>query len=302
MDLHRLEVFCKVVELRSFTRAAQAVLLSQPTVSEHIRTLEETVGEKLLDRLGREAIPTATGQILYRYAQKMLRLREEALQSIASYRGEMAGHLILGASTIPGTFILPRIIGAFKARHPSIQLTLRILSTGQIVELVLAASLEIGLVGSRWRDRRLRTEEIFSDELVLAVYPEHRWSGRDEVSVEALYGEPFILRESGSGTRLVMTQVLEAHGFDLSKMFIVAEMATTQAIAQSIKARIGISILSRRAVEEDLQRGSLAIVPIRGIQFHRPFYLIQREGRHLSALCEAFLEHVRVHSRMETHR
>ena len=299
MDLRRLEVFCKVVEFRSFSKAAKALLLSQPTVSEHIRTLEIAVGETLLDRLGREVLPTQAGQILYRYAYRILRLREEALQAMARYSGDLSGRLILGASTIPGTYVLPRIIGSFKDLHSSIQLTLKILSTGEIVEAVLKGDLEVGLVGSQWKDRRLRSEEIFSDELVLTVYPEHPWHARDEVGMEELYGEHFILRERGSGTRMVMSQILEAHGFDFSRLFVVAEMATTQAIRQSIKARIGISILSRQAVEEDLQRSSLVAVPIRDIQFHRPFFLIQREGRQQSPLCEAFIEHVRLRGRGE---
>ncbi len=296
MDLHRLHVFCKVVELRSFTKAAEAVLLTQPTVSEHIRTLEEMVGERLLDRLGREAFPTPAGQILYRYAHKMLRLRDEALQELARYRGDLSGQLVLGASTIPGTYILPRIIGTFKARHPSIQLRLEIASTGEIEAVVLRGDLEFGLVGSKSKNVHLEAEEIFSEELVLAVYPEHPWSTRSEVAMEDLYGEHFILRESNSGTRMVMTQILDDHGFDFSKLFVVAEMATTQAIRQSIKARIGISILSQQAVEEDLQQGSLVSVPIRGIRFHRPFYLIQRKNRQQSPLCEAFLAHLREQS------
>jgi DNA-binding transcriptional LysR family regulator len=298
MDLRRLEIFCKVVELQSFTKAADAVLLSQPTVSEHIRSLEEMLGEKLLDRLGRDIFPTAAGQILYRYAHRMLQLREQAVQAIASYRGDLKGQLIVGASTIPGTYLLPKMIGAFKSLHPSIQLTLKILSTGEIVQAVLRGDLEVGLVGSRPKDRRLKNEEIFSDELVLVVYPEHPWKNRDEVGVEELYGEHFIMRERDSGTRMVMTQILETHGFDLSRLFVVAEMATTEAIRQSIKARIGISILSLTAVEEDLQEGYLVAVPIRGIRFHRPFYLIQRQNRQLSPLCEAFVDHLR----RESHR
>jgi len=296
MDLRRLEVFCKVVELRSFTKAAEAVLLSQPTISEHIRSLEETLGEKLLDRPGREVFPTPAGQILYRYAQKMLRLREEAVQAIASYKGELSGQLVLGASTIPGTYILPKIIGSFKAQHASVQLMLRISSSGKIVEAVLRGDLEIGLIGSQWKDRRLKLEEICSEELVLAVYPGHPWAKREEVGMEEVYGQPFILREKDSGTRMVMSQILETRDFDFSRLSTVAEVATTQAVVQSIKAEIGISILSRLAVEEDLQRGSLVAVPIRGVRFHRPFYLIQRINRQLSPLCEAFLMHVRMES------
>lgn len=293
MDLRRLEVFCKVVELRSFTKAAEAVFLSQPTVSEHIRTLEEMLGEKLLDRLGREAFPTPAGRILYRHAQKILRLREEAIQAIASYRGDLSGRLVVGASTIPGTYILPKIIGSFKSLHPSIQLLLKISGTGEIVEAVLRGDLEIGLVGSKWKDRRLITEEIFSEELVLAVYPEHPWRTRDEVVMEDIYDQPFILRERDSGTRMVMSQILEDHGFDFSKLRVVAEIATTQAVIESIKAGIGISILSRQAIEEDLQRGSLIALPIKGVRFYRHFYLIQRTNRELSPLCEAFLTHIR---------
>jgi DNA-binding transcriptional LysR family regulator len=296
MDLHRLDVFCKVVELRSFTKAAEAVLLSQPTVSEHIRTLEEMVGEKLLDRLGREAFPTPAGEILYRYAQKMLRLRDEALQALSKYRGDLSGQLVLGASTIPGTYFLPRIIWSFKADHPSIQLTLKIASTGEIEEAVLRGDLEVGLVGSRGKDVRMEAEEVFSEDLVLAVYPEHPWASRGEVTMEDLYGEHFILRQSDSGTRMVMSHILEGHGFDFSKLFVVAEMATTQAVRESIKARIGVSILSQQAVEEDLQQRSLVSVSIRGIRFHRSFYLIHRKNRQLSPLCEAFLIHLRKES------
>lgn len=296
MDLRRLEVFCKVVELRSFTKAAEAVLLSQPTISEHIRFLEETLGEKLVDRLGREALPTPAGQILYRYAMRMLRLREEAIQAMAMYRGDLSGRLILGASTIPGTYILPKILGSFKACHPSIQLTLRISNTAEIGEAVLRGDLETGVIGSRWKDRGLSFEEICSEELVLAVFPGHPWVDRHEVGMDELYGQPFILRQRGSGTRMAMTRVLEAHGFDLSQLFVVAEVGTTEAVRQSIKARIGISILSQQALEEDIQRGSLVPISLRGIRFYRAFYVIQRKNRQLSPLCEAFLVYLRMES------
>ena len=120
--------------------------------------------------------------------------------------------------------------------------------------------------------------------------------------MEEIYGEPFILRERDSGTRKVMSQILEAHGFDFSKLNVVAEIATTQAVVEGIKARIGISILSRQAVEEALRQGSLVAVPLRGIRFERPFYLIQRANRQLSPLCEAFLAHLRAKNQGENPR
>jgi DNA-binding transcriptional LysR family regulator len=293
MDIHRLEVFCKVVELQSFTKAAQAILLSQPTVSEHVRSLEELLGEKLLDRLGREVLPTAAGRILYRYAQSIIRLRAEAVQALEKYKGNMAGHLIIGASTIPGTYILPRCIGEFKAVHPAIQITLKIADTAEIAEEVLSGALEAGLIGSRMKDQRLESTELFSDELLLTVYPEHPWDTKETMELADLATEPFILRERGSGTRMVMNRILEEHGFDPARLQVVAEMGSTEAVRQGIKARIGISIISRQAVAEDLERGTLLAVVLNGIRFLRPFYLVQRRHRQPSPLCLAFLEHLR---------
>ncbi|MDH4333589.1 MAG: LysR family transcriptional regulator, partial [Desulfobulbaceae bacterium] len=164
MDLHRLEVFCKVVELKSFTKAAEAIFLSQPTVSEHIRSLEEMLEERLVDRLGREVLPTQAGQLLYKYARKLLRLQQETIQAMADYRGVLAGHLSLGASTIPGAYILPQRIGAFKRLHPAIQLTLSIGNSRTVADGVLAGDTEFGVVGARWSDPSLEWLEILEDE------------------------------------------------------------------------------------------------------------------------------------------
>lgn len=295
MDIHRLEVFCKVLELQSFTKAADAVCLTQPTVSEHIRALEETVGEKLVDRLGREVLPTPAGKILYRYARDMILLRDEAIQALEKFKGKLSGHLLMGASTIPGTYILPPLIGSFKASHPSIQITLKIGSSGEIVQGLLDGKLELGLIGARWDDRKIVLEEIFSDELVLAVYPEHPLARKNEVNLEEIAGEPFILRERGSGTRLVMKHALEEHGFAVSRLSVVAEMGSTEAVRQGIKARIGISILSSRALAEDIEHKCLVAVPLKGFRFLRSFYLAQRRNRQASPLCTAFLNHIRAH-------
>lgn len=296
MDIRRLEVFCRVVELGSFTKAAEAVLLSQPTISEHIKTLEDMVGERLLDRLGREVLPTPAGKILYRYAKKMIQIKEEAVQAMAAYRGDLTGALHLGASTIPGTYILPRLIGLFKQRHPEVQISVHIAGTKEVADAVAEGRHELGLVGSMWKDRRLSFERIFSDELVLVVPKDHRWARETSIPLERLAEEPFIARHRGSGTRMVTYDILENAGFDLQRLKVVAEMSTTEAVRQSVKAGIGISILSRQAVAEDVAHGSLAVVPIDGVSFHRPFYLVKRKGREASPISLAFEEHLRTHN------
>ena len=296
MDIRRLEVFCKVVELKSFTLAAKAVLLSQPSVSEHVRSLEETLGEKLLDRLGREVMPTGAGQILYQYARRIIALRDEAFQAIDQFRGRVSGSLPLGASTIPGAFILPALIESFKTAHPSIQIMLKISGTSRIVEELLLGTLELGIVGARPKDNRLDAEQVFSDELMLTVYPGHPWASRESVSLEELPGQPFIQREPESGTRAVMSQALQDHGLDPTGLTMVAEMGSSEAVRQGIKARLGISILSSLSVAEDLLLGSLVTVPVSGLQIHRQFYLVQRRNRQLSPLALTFLHHLKAHT------
>lgn len=293
MDIHRLEVFCKVVDLQSFTKAAEASFLTQPTVSEHIRALEETLDEKLVDRLGREVLPTPAGKILYRYARNIIALRDEAIQALDRYKGKLSGHLLIGASTIPGTYILPEIVGKFKTQHPSIQITIKISGSGEVIERIRDGALEIGMIGARMTDRRVVLQEVFSDELVLTVFPDHPWARRKSIRLDELEGEPFIMREKGSGTRMVMHQVLEAHGFDPGGLNGVAEMGSTEAVRQGIKARIGISILSSQAVVEDVQRNTLVTVELEGVRFLRPFYLVQRKNRQISPLGNAFLTFLR---------
>ncbi|MEJ5349228.1 MAG: selenium metabolism-associated LysR family transcriptional regulator [Desulfosoma sp.] len=296
MDIRRLEVFCRVVELRSFTKAGEAVLLSQPTISEHIKTLEDMVGERLVDRLGREAVPTPAGKILYRYAKKMIQIKEEALQALAAYRGDLAGTVNLGASTIPGTYILPKLIGIFKSHYPAVQITVHIAGTKEVAEGVAEGRHELGVVGSQWKDRRLSFERIFSDELVLAVPKGHHWASLNSIPVERLAEEPFIARHRGSGTRMVTYEILEHAGFDPGRLRVVAEMSTTEAVRQSIKAGIGVSILSLQAVAEDVAHGSLNLVAIEGLTFHRAFYLAKRRGREASPVAEALEQHLKAHN------
>lgn len=293
VDIRRLEVFCKVVDLGSFTRAAEAALLSQPSVSEHIRTLEEQYNEKLIDRLGRRAQPTHAGKILYRYARRIIQLKDEADQAIKQFQGTLAGKLAVGASTIPGAYLLPQLVESFKADYASVDLMLKISGTSDVVDEVLKGTLELGLVGTYWKDQRIVCEELFSDELVLAVHPEHPWAERDAVYPGELLDVPFILREPGSGTRIEMTQSLKNAGVESSHFQVVAEMGSNEAVRQGVRSRIGVAILSSLSVAEDVQRGTLATVPINGLTMPRSFYLVQRHKRQLSPLAAAFYQHLK---------
>ena len=289
MELKKLEVFCKVVELKSFTRCAESVLLSQPTVSEHIRGLEEELGQKLIDRLGREVSPTPVGRLLYTYGVRILRLQRDALQAVEQYGGKLVGRIMLGSSTIPGTYILPGLIGQFRDRYPSIRATLRIAGSELIAAQVLDGELEIGVIGARWGEKGLEWIPHFADRLTLVVNAGHRWAGRGEVTLAELTEEPFILRESESGTRKVVDQILEDHGIRPASLKEVAEIGSTAAIIEAVRAGIGVSVLSAKAVERDVRAGTLATVAIKDVRLERPFYLIRRRNRELSPAAAVFL-------------
>jgi len=295
IDIRRLEIFCRVVEQRSFTKAAEATLLAQPTVSEHIRLLEEALGEKLLDRLGRQVLPTPAGEILYRYARRMLRLRDEAVQALADFRGTLSGQLVIGASTIPGAYLLPPLIRRFKEEHPEIRLTLRIAGSGRIRRDLAQGELELAVIGDLGRQPELTAREIFADELILAAPPSHPLTRKDPVTPADLCRYPFLMREEGSGTRDVMTRALGEAGFDPARLDVVAEMGSSDAIRQGIKAGLGLSILSNLALAEDLKNGALARIPLAGVPMTRPFYLVQRKNRRLTPLAQTFLDFLPAH-------
>ena len=287
MDLWRLHIFCKVVELKSFSKAANSVYLSQPTVSSHIKDLEDHFECKLIDRLGREVAPTKAGQLLYGYAAKMITLKENAERALAEFQGKVKGHLIIGGSTIPGGYFLPPLLGRFKQAYPEVTVTLIERDTAGIIQDTLEGRVELGIVGAEAREAQLVQEKVMDDEMCLIVPKGHKWAASSHVKLEALVKEPFIMREPGSGTRKSLEQVL---GRWFGHLNVVAEMGSTEAIRQAVKAKMGISILSQCAVDDELTTGSLKKIGIKGISFQRAFYLILHKHRTQSPLCQAFVK------------
>jgi DNA-binding transcriptional LysR family regulator len=295
MDLRRLEIFVKVAELRSFSRAADALFLTQPTVSEHVRALEDELGVPLLDRLGRGAAPTRAGQLFLGYAQRLLALAREARQAIDQFQGKMSGELSIGGSTIPGEYLLPVLIGQFRAKYPDVSVSLRIGSSREVMDWVEDGRVEVGVVGARPGSRLLEARELVSDELVLVVPVGHAWWERDSVTIDDLKGEPLILRERGSGSREALERALEAADLDFSAFKIVGEIASTQAIKQAVRAGVGLSLISRRAVEDECRARLLHCVKVADVQIARSFYLVRHRDRTRSPIAATFLEFVESH-------
>jgi DNA-binding transcriptional LysR family regulator len=288
VDLRQLEIFVKVAELGSFSKAAEALFLTQPTVSEHIRSLEDELGVRLLDRLGRGAVVTKGGALLQGYAQRLLALSREARQAMESFQGRMSGDLLVGASTIPGEYILPGLIGRFKEKFPDIAITLLIGDSQTVTEWVAEGRAEVGVVGARSGHRSVEFRELLPDDIVLIVSATHPWHGRKQVTLDELRAEPLLLRERGSGTRAALESALAASATDLSAFRVIGEMGSTQAIKQAVKAGVGVSLVSRRAVDDESRSGAVWGLRVKDLKIARAFYLATHRERSRSPLAEAF--------------
>ena len=279
-DIRQFRIFLAIWETRSFSRAAEQVHLTQPTVSAHIKALEEQLGVTLFDRKGRQVVPTRAAKRLFPMARQIVRLASQAEEEMRRFSGESGGTLEIGGSNIPGQYILPALLGRFKKDHPDITIRLQIGDTAAIIAAVESSSLELGMVGAVMDKRRLVFTPCFQDELVLAVPEGHPFWGRSHVLPEELpEGVPFVIREAGSGTRATFERGLAGLGLQVSRLNIVAEMGSTEAIRQAVKSGVGLAVISSRSVKDELANGALWACRIKGLPLKRNFYLVWHSMR-----------------------
>jgi DNA-binding transcriptional LysR family regulator len=296
-DLRQLEIFKKVVELRSYSKAAESVHLAQASVSERMATLERTIGTKLLDRISREVVPTKAGKLLYKWAVKHLELKKQTCLELEEFLGIRKGDVEIGGSTIPAEYILPGVLMRFRRQYPDIIVRLSMGSSEAIARQVLEGTFELGVVGAHFRAKRLESLELWRDELALVVHPSHKWVGRHAITLKELGEEPFIERESGSGTRQIIQQQLARKSDEEFKGFrVVSQLGSSTAVKEGVSKGLGVSILSNRAVAAEIESGSLKIVPLNKISLQRSFFLIRDRGRTMSPLCRALFEFLQLES------
>jgi DNA-binding transcriptional LysR family regulator len=288
MTLRQLEAFLAVVRARSFRRGAEELHLSQPALSQHVRELETELGARLLDRVGRAVHPTDAGRALEEHATRLFATVTAARQAIADLQGLERGSLVIGASTTPGIYLLPRFLGAFRQRYPGVDVTMRLGNSEQIESMVRAGQLDLGLIGDHGRspDEECLAASL-ADELVLVVRSAHPWARRRGIRPRELAGEPLLLREAGSATRQVTERALADAGVPYRPGMVLEH---TEAIKQGVLAGLGVAFVSVHAVRGELATGGLRAVRIRGLRIVRHFHLIHHERRQLSAAARAFME------------
>jgi DNA-binding transcriptional LysR family regulator len=295
MDLRRLEAFCKVYDLRSFSKAGRDLYLSQPTISAHIATLESELGVLLFDRLGRSVLPTQAADVLYGKARRIMDMLKAAKAEVDALRERVSGEFSVGASTIPGHFILPSMIGEFLHTYPEVSIQLKIGDSEKVIEDVCAGRRFLGMVGVASNRPELASTPFMRDELVAVASPEFIARTPILSDPEQLERWPWILRERGSGALAAFESALARIPIPLRNLNTRLLVDSAHAVLQCAKASIGVSITSRLAAQADLDAGRLAIIPNLPLRLERCFHLIRRKDRRGFPATEAFLEHLRSH-------
>jgi DNA-binding transcriptional LysR family regulator len=294
MDTRQLAAFCAVVERKSFSLAAERLGVTQPAVSLQIRSLEDRLGQQLLDRSGRRVEPTEAGRRLYRGAQRLLTQERQLLEDVAGEaEGPLRGQLALGASTGPGGTVVPVLLCEFAEANPDVTVDLSISDTQTIVDRVARRELELGVVGATPRNRSVAYEPFFRDEVVLVCPPGHRFAGKI-VTLDDLRGEPLIVMQEGAGVRQVIEDELRQAGTRLRDLDVRLELGLQESVKSAVEAGHGVTFISRTAVEPELAAGTLAAAGVEGLEPSREISLVRAAGRVSTRVADAFVEFARV--------
>jgi len=293
MDTKQLAAFCAVVERRSFSQAADQLGVTQPAVSLQIRSLEQRLGQQLLDRSGRRVEPTEAGMRLYRGAQRLLAFEEQMLQELGNdAEGELSGRLEIGGSTGPGGTVLPIVLGEFQRLHPQVHVALTVSDTHTLVEQVARRELELGVVGFGIRHRGITFEPFYRDEVVLAVPAGHERAGKT-MSLAELKQEPLVLMQEGAGVRQMIDDELRELGVRLRDLNVRLELGLQESARAAVLGGFGATFISRIAIEGDLAAGMLALVRVEGLEPTRDIQLARATGRAETRVAQAFITYAR---------
>jgi DNA-binding transcriptional LysR family regulator len=294
LNYHQVRVFITVAEKKSFSETAKILHMSQPTVTSQIKALEAELNTKLLDRNTKHVELTESGEIFFRYGKEILNLTDLMQKEINSLSDTLEGDLVIGASMTIGEVMLPRFLGAFKQLYPKIRISIEVTNTEQIIAKIRDGILDIGLIEAPVTASDLEVVPFQQDELVLITSPQFHHPLLDERKCTAkpslLLESPLILREKGSGTRKVLEDGLDQIGLDRNQIHPYLELGSTEAIKSVVEYNLGISVISRSAIEKELKLQSLKMYRFQGLDLIRQFFYVHKKKAVLSIQADVFIK------------
>lgn len=294
MNLEHLRTLVSIVEHGSLSAAARAKHISQPAVTKQVQRMEAELETELLVRGPKRQIElTSAGERVLAFAQETLARFEYLERELASLKTVGQGTLTLAASTIPGEYLLPKLLAAFRKEYPQVEVQMTISDTADVATRLLADEADVGVVGSTLRRPGIRLEILVGDRVVLAVPPDHPFAGRESVTIDELRGQPLILREAGSGTRRSVEAALATAGLRLPRDNVVLVLGSTQAILQAVAQGLGLGFVSARASVQAQADGHLACLTLADVDLYRDLYLAYLPHRAGDPLVAHFLDFAR---------
>jgi len=301
LTIQQLEALISLVEEGSFSRAAKRMLLTQPAPTKNIKNAEDCIGARLVNRSSTGITLTPEGKILYDYARRLVRLRDEAKEKVLALRRATGGNIYLSASTIPATYILPRALSDFNKTNADIYVYIKTADSEEAMNMVLDAEVEMGIIGKKPMNKKLAADTLWKDRLVLVVSQNHPWRRKKFVTLPELSKEPFVIREKGSATRdLFESQLAKSKAVSLDQFRVCGELGSSEAIKEAVIAGWGVSVISIHAVSRELSQGLLCEIPIQGLTMERNFYLICKRRFEFRPFHKTFVNFIKTYSPAQT--
>lgn len=285
MNLHQLATFQVVAKHCSYVRAAEELHFSQPAVSAQIHQLEESMGVKLFDKIGRRTHLTQAGEELYLYSQKIFSLIDETLETMDALASPHYGRLSVGADTTVGTYVIPNLLGKFRQMYPNVEITLEVINPTPLVDELVNNRIDMAIMSKLPQDVAVFSAPFAHNELVLIAPPTHRLAGCVRAPFEDLAREKFLLREMGSGTRSALEGAFHEAGYPLQ---ISMQVGNNSAIKKGVAAGLGIALISRVAIDMELETNRLVMLDVEGFPLTRQWLLVHLKDKNLSATARAF--------------
>lgn len=285
----RLQVFYTVAKQLSFTKAAEQLFMTQPAVTFQVKQLEEHFNTRLFERSHAKIALTPAGRLVFDYAERILGLSEEMEARLADLTGSIGGPLLLGASTTIAEFMLPQILGEFKAAHPEVQAHMSVANSETIVNRVADHTIDIGLIESPTHLATLANEVCCDDELVVICAPGHALAGRRSVTAQDAAALPWVRREPGSGTREFTDNYFRQCGLAPEDFNVLMELGSPEAIKGVIETGIAVAVVSRATVAKELKLGTLLALPLEP-RLIRTLTLVHPREKFRSRLLTAFVD------------
>ncbi|MGI6575894.1 MAG: selenium metabolism-associated LysR family transcriptional regulator [bacterium] len=294
MDFRQLESFVTIVKYNSFTRAAEELFLTQPTLTAHIQSLEKELGTILFDRCGKMITLTEAGQIMYNHAVNILNMKEQAFYSLARYEGHLEGVLSIASSTVPQKYLLPGLLTDFSCQYPYITYNLRQFDSSGVLDAIISGSMDFGFVGSSTAYPELEMLKLCDDQLLLIAANKGKFASYRQHTVlwEQVKDEKFILRPEGSATGKLFINGLREKGIDIKDLHVIAHIEDPDTIKRCVRAGLGVAVVSEKSVEEEIELGLLKGFYIADMELRRGFYFIKHKKRVLNPVARAFQEFI----------